>query len=87
MAEPAPPENLDYSNAIWRYARGIALANMGDSTGAKAERDKLAAVKDSVQIRFLDNADYPASVLLNIADDLLQGEIALKSGNPNLAAE
>lgn len=87
MAEPAPPENLDYSNAIWRYARGIALANMGDSAGAKAEQAKLAAVKDTVQIRFLDNADYPASVLLNIADDLLQGEIALKSGEPLVAAE
>lgn len=86
MAEPAPPENLDYSNAIWRYARGLAMANMGDIDGAQAERAKLAAVKDSVQIRFLDSADYPASVLLNIADDLLQGEIALKSGDPDLAA-
>lgn len=86
MAEPAPPENLDYSNAIWRYARGLAMANMGDTDGAQAERAKLAAVKDSVQIRFLDSADYPASVLLNIADDLLQGEIALKSGDPDLAA-
>ncbi len=87
VAEPAPPENLDYSNAIWHYARGIALANMGDSVGAKAEQAKLAAVKDTVQIRFLDNADYPASVLLNIADDLLQGEIALKSEEPLVAAE
>lgn len=86
MAEPAPPENLDYSNAIWRYARGLALANMGDIKAAQAERGQLAAVKDTVQIRFLDNADYPASVLLNIADDLLQGEIALKSGNPDEAA-
>ena len=86
LAEPTPPENLDYSNAIWRYARGIAMANTGDITGAEAERAKLAAVKDSVQIRFLDSADYPASVLLNIADDLLQGEIALKSDNPDLAA-
>lgn len=86
MAEPAPPENLDYSNAIWRYARGMALANMGDSAGAQAERARLAAVKDTVQIRFLDNADYPASTLLNIADDLLQGEIALKSGDPLTAA-
>ena len=86
MAEPAPPGNLDYSNAIWRYARGLAKANMGDIDGAQAERAKLAAVKDSVQIRFLDSADYPASVLLNIADDLLQGEIALKSGDPDLAA-
>lgn len=87
MAEPAPPENLDYSNAIWHYARGIAFANLGDRAGAQAERAKLAAVKDTVQIRFLDNADYPASVLLNIADDLLQGEIALKSGNAPLAVE
>lgn len=85
LAEPAPPENLDYSNAIWHYARGVALANSGDIEGAQAERAKLAAAKDSVQIRFLDNADYPASVLLNIADDLLQGEIALQSGNPDLA--
>lgn len=87
MAEPAPPEKLDYSNAIWRYTRGIAQANMGDIDGAKAEQAKLAAVKDTVQIRFLDNSDYPASVLLNIADDLLQGEIALKSGNPSVAVE
>ncbi|MGB5723021.1 MAG: tetratricopeptide repeat protein [Parasphingorhabdus sp.] len=86
MAEPAPPENLDYSNAIWRYTRGIAMANTGDIEGAQAERAKLAAVKDSVQIRFLDSADYPASVLLNIADDLLQGELALKSGDPDAAA-
>ncbi|WP_339689170.1 tetratricopeptide repeat protein [uncultured Parasphingorhabdus sp.] len=86
MAEPAPPGNLDYSNAIWRYARGLAMANMGNIDVAQTERAKLAAVKDSVQIRFLDSADYPASVLLNIADDLLQGEIALKSGDPDLAA-
>ncbi len=87
MKEPGPPKNLDYSNAIWHYSRGIALANMGDKAGASAERAKLAAVKDTVQIRFLDNADYPASVLLNIADDLLQGEIALKFGEPLVAAE
>ncbi len=85
LAEPAPPEKLDYSNAIWHYARGVAMANSGNIEGAQAERAKLAAVKDSVQIRFLDNADYPASVLLNIADDLLQGEMALQSGDPDLA--
>ena len=87
VAEPAPPEKLDYSNAIWRYARGIAYANMGDIDRAKSEQAKLAAVKDTVQIRFLDTADYPASVLLNIADDLLQGEIAIKSGDPLMAAQ
>ena len=45
----------------------------------------LAGLKDSVQISFLDTADYPASVLLGIADALLQGEIAMAEGNPEQA--
>lgn len=85
LNEPQPPASLDYSNAIWHYARGIALANQGDAAGAMAERDALAAVKDTVQIQFLDSADYPASTLLNIADALLQGEIALQAGNASEA--
>jgi len=38
---------------------------------------KIVGVKDSIQINFLDSSDYPAGTLLNIADALLQGEIAL----------
>lgn len=86
LTEPEPPENLDYSHAVWHYARGVAFANIGDFDGAQQERDALARVKDSVQISFLDQADYPASMLLNIADHLLQGEVELKSGNPDAAA-
>jgi len=87
LAQPNPPENLDYSNAIWRYARGTALANQGSIANAKLERDALAAIKDSVQINFLDTADYPASVLLNIADQLLLGEIAKAEANYAAAIE
>jgi len=86
LAQPKPPETLDFSNAVWHYARGVALANSGDTNGAYSERAKLAAAKDTVQIQFLDSADYPASVLLNIADDLLLGEIALNAGNAHLAS-
>lgn len=85
LASAPPPENLDYSNAIWHYARGVAYTRKGDIQAASAERDALAGMKDSVQINFLDSADYPASVLLNIADRLLQGEIAM-SLNKNSAA-
>jgi tetratricopeptide (TPR) repeat protein len=81
LASTKPPENLDYSNAIWHYARGVAFTRKGDMQAAAKERAALAQVKDSVQISFMDSADYPASVLLNIADNLLQGEIAMASNN------
>ena len=80
LAMDAPLETLDYSNGIHHYARGVALARTGNTAGAAEEREKLAALKDSIQIEFLDTNDYPASVLLNIADNLLQGEIAMERG-------
>lgn len=85
LAMEAPPENLDYSNGIWHYARGVALARTGDAAGAAAEREQLAALKDTVQIQFLDTSDYPASTLLGIADNLLQGEIAMVQGETGAA--
>ncbi|MFN4225324.1 MAG: tetratricopeptide repeat protein [Hyphomonas sp.] len=77
----APPTDRDYSRGIWHYARGVALARTGKPEAAVAEADALAGLKDTVQIGFLDANDYPASVLLNIAHQLLSGEIAQASGN------
>lgn len=71
-----PPTDRDYSKGIWHYARGIALARKGKIEDAAAEQALLAGMKDTVQIAFLDTSDYPASTLLNIADQLLLGEIA-----------
>jgi tetratricopeptide (TPR) repeat protein len=73
LALEQPPESLDYSNAIWHYARGVAAARTGNTDAASEEREELAALKGSVQISFLDTADYPASTLLTIADELLLG--------------
>lgn len=85
LSEPRPDDSLDYSNAIWHYARGSALNNLGNTAAAMEEREALAELKDSVQVRFLDGADYPATVLLNIADELLLGEIALAQSDLDAA--
>ncbi|MEZ6001408.1 tetratricopeptide repeat protein [Hyphomonas sp.] len=77
LAMEAPPADLDYSNAIWHYARGVSLARKGKAHLAALEEEQLAAVKDTVQIQFMDTNDYPAGTLLNIADALLRGEIAM----------
>lgn len=85
LKEPVPVENKDYSIAIWHYARGTAMAHKKNLQGARAERRQLAARKDTVNVRFMDAADYPASTLLAIADELLQGDIALAGGEPEAA--
>ena len=77
LAEPQPRADLGYSNAIWHYARGVAFANKGDLKAARAEQAALVPLKANPKVMVLDGSDYPASQLLAIADDLLQGEIAM----------
>jgi tetratricopeptide (TPR) repeat protein len=81
LAEPMPDPSLDYATAIAHYARGTALARKGDVAGARAERAKLVPLRDTTKIVFLDTNDYPAVTLLQIADALLQGDIALAAGS------
>jgi tetratricopeptide (TPR) repeat protein len=87
LNEPRPDESLDYSTAIWHYARGTALSNQGDVAAAQVEQAALDALKASTQVTFLDGADYPASALLAIADALLLGEIAQAQGDLTTAIQ
>ena len=77
MATAQPPEDLVYSTGIWHYARGVALAQTGKLDQARAEQMAIGPLADDVSVRFLDERNYPASLLLSIADELLMGEIAL----------
>jgi tetratricopeptide (TPR) repeat protein len=85
LAEPQPVENLHYSNAIWHYARGVAYASTGDLEAARAELEALSPLKASDQIDFLVSLAYPASALLDIAEALLEGEIAMAGGDLDAA--
>ena len=77
LAEPQPPENLEFSNGIWHYVRAIAYANKGQLEEAKAERENLVSLKDATDVHFLDSIYYPATSLLKIADELALGTIAM----------
>ncbi len=86
LAEPQPPENLEYSNGIWHYARATAYARKGDLDEARAEREKLVPLRDASDVHFLDTIFYPATSLLKIADELVLGEIGMAAGNADDAA-
>jgi len=77
LAEPQPTSELEFSNGIWRYARGVAFARQGDVASAVQQREALVPLKETEKILFLDGNDYPASTVLKIADYLLMGEIAM----------
>ena len=77
LAEPAPPSNLEFSTAIWHYVRATAYAKKGDLDAARAEHAQLVPLRDETDVTFLDSIYYPATMLLTIADALVQGEIAM----------
>jgi tetratricopeptide (TPR) repeat protein len=87
LAEAQPPENLEYSNGIWHYARAVAYARKGDTAAAIAERELLVPLKSATDVMFLDTIQYPATMLLDIADSLAQGEIAMAEGDTDAAVE
>ena len=80
MVEPAPHPDFKFSQAIWHYARGVAQAAQGDFIAAQESALALTELKGDVKVSFLDKMDYPGSTLLSIAEHLLAGEIAYRSG-------
>jgi tetratricopeptide (TPR) repeat protein len=80
LEEPAPPANLKYSTAIWHYTRATAYAKKGDVDTARAEHAKLLPLSKETEVAFLDSIYYPATMLLTIADALVEGEIAMAGG-------
>ena len=87
LAEPQPRADFEYSNAIWHYARATAYARKGMLDEARAEQAQLAALKDVTDVTFLDTLYYPATQLLDIADSLVLGEIAMAAGELDTAIE
>ena len=85
LNEPQPAEHLDFSNAIWRYARATAYAAQGNLEAARDERLTLVQLQQTDKIHQIDSADYPASILLSIADALVLGDIAMAEGDLDVA--
>ncbi|HET6565883.1 MAG TPA: hypothetical protein VFG52_10760 [Xanthomonadales bacterium] len=81
LQQPQPSAELDYSNAIWHYVRATAFAAKGDLDAARAEHAALQPLRHSDKVLYLDGVMYPASQLLSIANELVQGDIAMAAGD------
>jgi tetratricopeptide (TPR) repeat protein len=77
---PEDAELYAVTTAMMRYARGVALANLGDIGAAQSERDAFFVARDRVpQSRMLFN--NTCRDILMVAEQMLLGELAYKSGD------
>jgi tetratricopeptide (TPR) repeat protein len=80
LAEPKPPADLKLDTAVSLYARGFAFANKGDIMAAQRDRALLATLQTDADLKKLDGAGVPAPAMAEMSLDLLDGEIARKTG-------
>ncbi len=85
MKEPAPAAEFKYTTGIWRYARGRALAATGKMDEAKTELDALTKLTEEAGPDLMISLNSGKS-LLQIATDVLAGEIAVGEGRTDDAA-
>ncbi len=81
---PEDPELFSMTTAVMRYARTVALANVGRIAEAEAERELFFAAQGAVQeSRMLFN--NTCRDILKIAEAMLEGELEYHKGNPDAA--
>ncbi len=88
LAEPEPPEGLRYATGIWHYARGLALARLGQLDEADAEYAALEAIaKEPAMAKLpLDPTGGTAEERLRVGLHHLRGEIAVARGDLEAAS-
>lgn len=86
LQEPQPASQLQYATGIWHWARGLAYVREGQLDQAIAQYEQLSKIAQTDAMKELTLASFPkASTLLNIAANVLAGELAGAHGQTNQA--
>ena len=81
LSYSTPAPEFKYSLGIYHYARGIALSALGRKEDALKELSYIKPLKDTQEISNLVKAGQPSRKLLEIAENLLQGQIDFMEGD------
>jgi tetratricopeptide (TPR) repeat protein len=81
LAHPAPPRDWPYTSGVWRYARGLAFNAKGQVADATRELREVENVLKSVPPERTVAFFFRAKNMLQLAANLLAGEIAAKTGD------
>jgi hypothetical protein len=81
LAYPAPPIEWSYTTGVWHYARGMAFNGKGQTDAAAGELRALEATLQSVPPERTVAFFFRAKNVLQLAANLLAGEMAAKAGD------
>ena len=81
LAEKAPPREWLYTTGVWHYARGVAFNAKGQAADAAGELRALEAILASVPPERTTAFFFRTKNVLQLAANLLAGEIAAKAGD------
>lgn len=84
LQQPPPPAELQYTTAIWHYVRGLAFAATGNLEEAMIKQAQVTEMATAMPADRLVGQNS-AAALLNVAAKTLQGEIAARRGNAEVA--
>jgi tetratricopeptide (TPR) repeat protein len=88
LAEPEPPKDVPFMQAMWHAARALAYSGQHRLKEAHSERAALAKLKDDPALtKLMVSSVNPASAVAAIASDVVVAEIAAREGRAADAAK
>jgi tetratricopeptide (TPR) repeat protein len=76
-----PPEDLPYARAMWHYAHGVAQAAKGNPDAAEKDLVQVRTAAENPALARMTVGFNPAPSIMQIASNVLAGEIAAQRGN------
>ncbi len=81
LALPEPAQGAPFITAIWRYARGEALAKLGRADEAAAEAAAIAEISGANAFEAMATVNIPANDILKVAELTVRGRAAAADGD------
>src|SRR5262249_28762813 len=76
LALPDPGADFPYVRAVWRYARGVALAHKGDAAGARKELAEIEGLLAKADFKPFDEWKIPAQRVVRMGGHVWRARIA-----------
>jgi tetratricopeptide (TPR) repeat protein len=87
LRQPAPPAEFSYVTGAWRYSRGLAFIATGRRAEAEGELAAIRQLSANVPPSRTLAGFFKTKTILDLADNVLAGEIAARTDQTDVAVQ